>query len=79
MMNTMKMYNATVELDLSADALAGELGDQLLERFADHHVVLTRSTLGRGEVITLSPPTTPRARPTRSSSSAATASSPTTP
>ena len=47
----MRMFNATVELGVPADSLAGELGDQLLERFADHHVVLTRSTLGRGEVI----------------------------
>lgn len=47
----MQMFNASVELDEPADTLAGELGDQLLERFADHHVVLTRSTLGRGEVI----------------------------
>jgi len=47
----MKMYNASVELDVRAEALAEELGDQLLERFADHHAVATRSTLGRGELI----------------------------
>ena len=50
-LNTLRMYNASVELDVRAEALAGELGDQLLERFADFHAVLARSTLGRGELI----------------------------
>lgn len=45
------MYNATIELDQRADTAAGDYGDQLLDRFADHHAVLARSLLGRLDLI----------------------------
>lgn len=46
-----QMYNATVELAEPADTLAGDRGGDLLQRFADYHAVLARSTLGRAELI----------------------------
>lgn len=48
---TSQMYNATIELEVPIDNLAGDPADKLLDRFADYHPVLARSTLGRAELI----------------------------
>lgn len=48
----MQMYNATIELD--GDAETHARGDTM-ERYAQFHAVLTRSTLGRGELILSAP------------------------
>lgn len=50
-MPDLTMYNATIELDQHADTAAGDQGDHLLERFADHHPALARSLLGRLDLI----------------------------
>ncbi len=45
------MYNATIELDVPAARAGEDYGDQLIDRFAEHHAVLGRSLLGRVDLI----------------------------
>lgn len=47
----MQMYNATIELNTPAEAMAGAAGDRLLDTFADYHATIGRSTLGRAQLI----------------------------
>ncbi len=50
-MDTATMYNATLELDTPARDVEGAPGDELLAKYSDYHTVITRSLLGRAELI----------------------------